>query len=138
MQDLSCANGAGIIHPHNPPGRLLLVRNSALREVGPGTDGQLHNKFLAAGYETGIATAVRHRHLSLLNIFDYPEHDTNARDRFMAGVDALSRDSITNLETGRSIKNLHVKTQLPKRSDIHAGIVDLNSRDLATSSADDA
>jgi hypothetical protein len=93
-QDLSCANGAGIFHPHNPAGRLLLVRTSALHEVGPGIDGQLHNRFLAAGYETGIATTVRHRHLSLLNIFDYPEYDTDARNRFMAGVDALPIDSM--------------------------------------------
>jgi hypothetical protein len=111
MQDLSCVNGADIFHPHNPPGRLVLVRNSALQEVGPGTDGQLHDKFLAAGYETGIATAVRHRHLSLLNISDYPEHDTDARDRFMTGVATLSRDSVTNFGTGRSDENLHVKTR---------------------------
>jgi hypothetical protein len=87
-QDLSCAGGADVFQPHNPAGRVMLLRNSALREVGQGTDAQLHNKFLAAGYETGVATAVRHRHLSLLNIFDYPEYDTEARDRFMNGMSA--------------------------------------------------
>jgi hypothetical protein len=102
LQDVSCAAGADIFHPHNPAGRLLLVRNSALREVGPATDGQLHNRFRAAGYETGIATAVRHRHLSLLHIFDYPEYDTGARDRFMNVMNAIPGDLIGSRESGLS------------------------------------
>lgn len=92
MQDLSCASGADIFRPHNPAGRLLLLRNSALREVGPGTDGQLDSKFIAAGFETGIATAVRHRHLSLLHIFDYPDYETDARNIFMTEIDTIPRD----------------------------------------------
>jgi hypothetical protein len=110
-QDLGSANGARIFHPHNPAGRLLLVRNSALHEVGPGTDSQLHHRFLAAGYETGIATTVRHRHLSLLNIFDYPEYDTDARNNFMTGVDALPIDSMTRSGGDRSKKNLRVNVR---------------------------
>lgn len=82
MQSPADADNAEIFHPHNPPGRLLLVRSSALREVGPGNDSLLDGKFIAAGYQTGIATAVRHRHLSLLHIFDYPDYDLEARIGF--------------------------------------------------------
>jgi hypothetical protein len=96
LQDVSGAEGADLFHPHNPAGRLLLLRSTALKEVGPGTDGQLHRKFIAAGYETGVATAVRHRHLSLLHIFDYPDYDTDARHRFMAEMDT-PKDSMIKL-----------------------------------------
>lgn len=91
-QDLRSAAGAEIFHPHSPAHRVTLLRNHALREVGPGTDAHLHNRLIAAGYETGVATAVRHRHLSLLNIFDYPNYDNDARKRFYAAENAISRD----------------------------------------------
>jgi hypothetical protein len=78
----------GLSYPHNPPGRLLLVRSAALREAGAGTDVSLDRKFRASGYETGIASAVRHRHLSLLNLFDYPRYDVASRDAFMKSADA--------------------------------------------------
>ncbi len=112
MQDVSDAAGADIIQPHNPAGRLLLLRNSALREVGPGgSDGHLHNRFRAAGYETAVATAVRHRHLSLLHIFDYPEYDAEARNRFMTEANAVARDLTTDLGMGLSDKDLHAKAR---------------------------
>ena len=78
---------APIIHPHGPAGRLLLLRMAALRAIGAGTDYELHKRFTAAGYETGIATGVRHRHLSLLHVFDYPDYDYGARNRYMGGMD---------------------------------------------------
>jgi len=84
-QDLSVGAGQSIFSPHNPPGRVLLVRTEALARVGAGTDGGLHEKFIAAGYETGIAAEVRHRHLSLLHIYDYPEYDYDRRDAYVAG-----------------------------------------------------
>jgi hypothetical protein len=83
-QDPSTAEGP-IFSPHNPAGRLLMMRNAALAEVGAGDDGSLHQKFLAAGYETGIATAVRHRHLSLLHVYDYPQYDYDLRDAYCQG-----------------------------------------------------
>jgi hypothetical protein len=47
-------------------------------------------KLRDAGYETGIATGVRHRHLylSLLNLFDYPDYDTASRNAFVSSTDA--------------------------------------------------
>jgi len=77
-----------LVYPHNPPGRLLLMRSRTLALVGAGTDGALDRKFRDAGYETGIATGVRHRHLSLLNLFDYPDYDIVNRDSFMRSTDA--------------------------------------------------
>ncbi len=65
-----------IITPFNPPGRLMLLRNEALDQIGL----RIGNTALCqaareAGFQVGIAPAVRHRHLSLLNLFDYPEYD---------------------------------------------------------------
>jgi hypothetical protein len=90
-QNLDSAGSSGLAYPHNPPGRLLLVRCAALARVCAGTggtDGTLDRKFREAGYETGIAPAVRHRHLSLLNLFDYPDYDTAGRDAFMKSAGA--------------------------------------------------
>ncbi|MDH3316241.1 MAG: glycosyltransferase family 2 protein [Gammaproteobacteria bacterium] len=81
-QDLNGLNAHDLAYPHNPPGRLLLLRGAALAGVGAGTDGELDRRFRDAGYETGIATGVRHRHLSLLNLFDYPGYDMTRRDEF--------------------------------------------------------
>jgi hypothetical protein len=84
-QDLSVGAGQSIFSPYNPPGRILLVRTEALARVGAGDDGELHRRFIAAGYETGIAAGVRHRHLSLLHIYDYPEYDYDRRDAYVSG-----------------------------------------------------
>src|ERR1700674_3328906 len=83
-QDPSAVEGL-IFSPHNPAGRLLMMRTEALAKVGTGNDGVLHQKFIAAGYETGIATAVRHRHLSLLHVYDYPQYDYGRRDAYCQG-----------------------------------------------------
>jgi hypothetical protein len=77
-QDSSAATGP-VVAPHGPAGRLLMMRTAALATVGSGSDSDLHRKFTAAGYETGIATAVRHRHLSLLHVYDYPQYDYDRR-----------------------------------------------------------
>lgn len=72
-----------VISPFNPPGRLLLVRTKAICEVARLSDGHLHLELLEHGYRTGIATDVRHRHLSLLNLFDYPHYDFDTRRRYL-------------------------------------------------------
>ncbi len=87
-QDLGDPAAAGLCRPHNPPGRLLLMRSAALQQVGPGTDASLDRKLREAGYETGVAPTVRHRHLSLLHLFDYPDYDLKSRDEFMRSADA--------------------------------------------------
>ncbi len=87
-QNLDYTGPSGLAYPHNPPGRMVLMRCAALTRVGAGTDGTLDRKFRDAGYDTGIAPTVRHRHLSLLNLFDYPDYDTASRDAFMRAAAA--------------------------------------------------
>ncbi len=67
---------------HNPAGRLLLFRKSAYAQVGYDADAALHSKMLSAGWRSMIAVDVVHRHLSLLNLFDYPEYDRHSRNDF--------------------------------------------------------
>ncbi len=74
-----------VISPHTPAGRLLMLRRDAALRAGAASDSDLHDRLLALGYRTGISTEVRHRHLSLCNIFDYPAYDTSKRSRFMYG-----------------------------------------------------
>jgi hypothetical protein len=92
-QDVSPLDAHDLVRPHSPPGRLLLLRCAPLAQVGAGTDAVLDQRFRDAGYETGIVPAVRHRHLSLLNLFDYPGYDVVRRDAFY---------SATNNPGGRS------------------------------------
>lgn len=65
-----------IIRPFYPPGRLLLLRTDIFRDTGPPIgNANICRAANAAGFGNGIATQVRHRHLSLLNVFDYPSYD---------------------------------------------------------------
>jgi GT2 family glycosyltransferase len=63
-----------LIDPYNPPGRLLFLRTEAIRRTEFLTDYKLYLKMREMGYKTAISTRVRHRHLSLVTIFDYPEY----------------------------------------------------------------
>jgi hypothetical protein len=94
-QEVSTDDPRGLDHPHSPPGRLLLMRSDAIARVGIGTDEPLDRKFHQAGYETGIATGVRHRHLSLLNLFDYPQYDIVNRNAFMKSMNDVSANADT-------------------------------------------
>lgn len=78
-----------LIRPFNPPGRLLLLRTEAIRRVGVKADAALDQALTALGYRTAIATGARHRHLSLLNVFHYPDYSMADRYRFFSplGVD---------------------------------------------------
>jgi GT2 family glycosyltransferase len=84
-QDVAAANGEEIFQPHGPAGRLLLVRSEALREVGLAPDAELNATLGRAGYEAAVATTVKHRHLSLLHVYDYPDYDIALRDQYMSG-----------------------------------------------------
>jgi len=65
-----------VITPHRPPGRLLLVRTAAIDSDGlPIGNKRISDVVIKNGYTTGISTAVVHRHLSLLNLYDYPDYD---------------------------------------------------------------
>ncbi|MBB3175191.1 glycosyltransferase involved in cell wall biosynthesis [Endobacter medicaginis] len=85
-QDVAEAAGQPVFFPHNPAGRLLLLRTAALRVIGPATDSDMTERLREHGWRSGISTEVRHRHLSLLNIFDYPEYDVRRRNAYMASL----------------------------------------------------
>jgi hypothetical protein len=70
------------IEPFNPPGRLLMIRKEIIDAIPFMSDGLLYQAAKAAGIGACIATQVRHRHLSLLNFFDYPDYNVRARDEF--------------------------------------------------------
>jgi hypothetical protein len=72
-----------LIEPFNPPGRLIMFRKSILDAIPFGTDGHVYGVAKAAGIGAVITTRVMHRHLSLLNLFDYPEYNVSARDAFV-------------------------------------------------------
>jgi hypothetical protein len=69
--------------PFNPPGRLLALRKQALIGCPSMRDAAMHAYLCGQGWTTAITGAVRHRHLSLYNFFDYPAYDMKNRDQFM-------------------------------------------------------
>ncbi|HEY9792427.1 MAG TPA: glycosyltransferase family A protein [Candidatus Obscuribacterales bacterium] len=83
-----------LIEPHNPPGRLLLMRTALLDAIRITTDLALYNDVKRLGYEAKISTEVRHRHLSLLNFFDYADYDHDLRNRFMTAIRTGSSEAI--------------------------------------------
>lgn len=66
----------------NPPGRLIMLRTDIMREVELQLDTALCDEFRARGMCPAITPRVRHRHLSLLNVFDYNEYDKAQRESF--------------------------------------------------------
>lgn len=69
-------DGPEIVHPFYPPGRLLLLRTEVFRDQGLQIgNARICRAALQKGFGNGIASTVRHRHLSLMNIYDYPEYD---------------------------------------------------------------
>jgi hypothetical protein len=87
--------------PHNPPGRLVIYRTAAVEEVinfnlRLFSDGLVSGAFIKAGYKTGIATSVPHRHLSLLNLFHYPDYDEALREWFFKSRPADYRQNVSN------------------------------------------
>jgi len=75
-----------VASPFNPPGRLMALRTAPvydfLGNVMRHTDGKMHEILRANGWETGIFGGVVHRHLSLLNLFDYPEYSMAGRQKY--------------------------------------------------------
>ncbi len=78
------AGTADLVNPYDPAGRLLLARTETLNMTG----ALIGNKRLCeaavkAGYDVGITPRVEHRHLSLLNLFDYPEYDFGQLQQYL-------------------------------------------------------
>jgi hypothetical protein len=73
-----------LINPFPPAGRLMLLRTDVIDRVGLLTGNRrLCNAIRDIGYGVGIATRARHRHLSLLNFFDYPDYDFANVQRYL-------------------------------------------------------
>ncbi len=68
----------------NPPGRLMMLRTDVMQRLGFHVDGQLAGMIRDLGLEPAVTPRVRHRHLSLLNVFDYLDYDQRGRDDFFA------------------------------------------------------
>lgn len=73
---------APLIAPHNPPLRLWVMRKKAFADVEFGRDHQMYQELKRKGWTGYISTQVVHRHLSLLNIYDYPSYDRTHREKF--------------------------------------------------------
>lgn len=80
-----------LIDPTPPPGRLLFLKTEFIDQVGILRDKLLYQAARRLGYEAGIATRVRHRHLSFQNIYDYPETDLVTREQFFKGLEGKAR-----------------------------------------------
>lgn len=75
-----------VIAPFEPAGRLLLLRTEAIDQIGlPIGNIRLCRAAKQAGWDWAIATGVRHRHLSLLNFFDYPDYDFAQLSYYLSG-----------------------------------------------------
>ncbi len=70
----------------NPAGRLMMLRTPLMRELGFQLDGPLAGMLRERGWEPAVTPRVVHRHLSLLNIFDYADYDERARNGFFAPI----------------------------------------------------
>ena len=66
----------------NPPGRLLFLRTDVMRDLDFLPDAQLAAVFRQRGMRPAVTPLVRHRHLSLLNIYDYNDYCGAARDNY--------------------------------------------------------
>lgn len=78
--------GKEVISPFNPPGRLLLLRTAMIDRIGLNVPiAPVCQAARKAGYKTGIATRVKHRHLSLLNFFDYADYDFDQLRHYWRG-----------------------------------------------------
>ncbi len=73
----------GLLEPHNPPMRLSLLRTELLRHIVVRSDYEIYFDIKKLGKHAKITPEVRHRHLSLLNLFDYPEYGFENREAWV-------------------------------------------------------
>lgn len=102
-----------IFSPHNPAGRLLILKTDAVLRAGAASDFDLHERLFELGYTTGISTEVRHRHLSLMNIYDYPHYDMHKRNEYMYSL-TYKAQTERALRSGEDAASL-----LTKEPDLH-------------------
>ncbi len=67
---------------HNPPGRLMMLRTQVMQQLGFQLDNALAALVRGRGLQPAVTARVRHRHLSLLNIYDYLGYDESVRQGF--------------------------------------------------------
>ncbi len=67
---------------HTVAGRLMGIRLEAITQDTPLMDARFDRALRDRGWTTGTLTSVRHRHLSLLNYYDYPEYYTHRETHF--------------------------------------------------------
>ncbi len=82
----------------NPPGRLLMLNTETMKKIGLRTDGDLAAQFRLHGMRPAVTPRVRHRHLSLLNIFDYDTYSSDQRNNFF---EAMREVRISPTDSGR-------------------------------------
>jgi GT2 family glycosyltransferase len=73
---------APLFDPHNAPLRLLMLRKSAYEKIEFGRDTYIYKQLKALGYDAMISTEIIHRHLSLMNLYDYPDYSCKDRNSF--------------------------------------------------------
>ena len=66
----------------SPPGRLMMLRTDVMKKIGFQVDMVLADMVKARGLHAAITPKIRHRHLSLLNVYDYPDYDEAHRTDF--------------------------------------------------------
>lgn len=66
----------------NAPGRLVMLRTDVMRETGFQLDTDMAADCRRRGLISAITPRVRHRHLSLLNIYDYQDYGPERRNQF--------------------------------------------------------
>jgi GT2 family glycosyltransferase len=69
---------------HNPPGRLMMLRTAVMQDLGFQLDAPLAALLRDRGLQPAVTARVRHRHLSLLNIYDYAAYDEIHRHGFFS------------------------------------------------------
>lgn len=85
--------GQTFFQGHTVAGRFVGVRLEAITDDSPLIDARLDRALRDRGWITGILPSVRHRHMSLLNYYDYPvyyqhreEHLANTRGKMIPPV----------------------------------------------------
>ncbi len=71
---------------HNPPGRLMMLRTDLMQEIGFQLDAVLAGMVRERGMLPAVTPHVRHRHLSLLNVYDYLNYDKRYQNDFFASL----------------------------------------------------